>query len=170
MEISPATPEDCRAIAEVHVESWQHAYQHILPAPYLASLSVSERGAMWRRAVEQWPSQLLVARADGRIAGFISFGACRDEGAPPDRAEIWAIYVRPAFWSGGVGARLWLAARQQIRDARYTMVSLWVISGNERALRFYERAGFSAEPDSRKQFELGGATIEEVRYVMRLAA
>jgi hypothetical protein len=31
------------------------------------------------------------------------------------------------------------------------------------------RAGFFAEPESRKQFELGGAPIEEFRYVYRSA-
>jgi hypothetical protein len=42
MQIQPATLDDCRAIAELHVESWRHAYQQILPAAYLASLSVAE--------------------------------------------------------------------------------------------------------------------------------
>ena len=166
MQIQPATLEDCHAIAEAHVESWQHAYKQILPASYLASLSVTEREAMWRRAVEQWPSQLLVARIAGQIVGFVSFGASRDEGASPECAEVWAIYVLPAFWSAGIGRQLWLAARQRILEAGYKSISLWVIAGNERAIRFYERAGFSAEIESRKQFELGGASLEEVRYVM----
>ena len=47
----------------------------------------------------------------------------------------------------------------------YKSVSMWVIAGNERAIRFYERAGFVVEPESRKFFELGGATLEELRYV-----
>ena len=53
MEVLAATSEDCRAVAEVHVESWQHAYRGILPEQYLASLSVAEREAMWRRMVER---------------------------------------------------------------------------------------------------------------------
>jgi ribosomal protein S18 acetylase RimI-like enzyme len=169
MQIQPATLDDCHAIAELHVESWQHAYKQILPAAYLASLSVAEREAMWRRAVEQWPSQLLVARTAGQIVGFVSFGPCRDVGASPECAEIWAIYVRPAFWSGGIGCQLWIAARQRILEAGYKSISLWVLAGNERAIRFYERAGFCAELESRKQFELGGASVEEVRYVRQEA-
>jgi hypothetical protein len=88
MEIQAATSEDCRAIAEVQVDSWQHAYRGILPEQYLASLSVAEREAMWRRMVERQPSHLLVARAAGQVVGFVAFGASRDEGAPNDRAEI----------------------------------------------------------------------------------
>jgi ribosomal protein S18 acetylase RimI-like enzyme len=165
MEIQAATSEDCRAIAEVHVDSWQHAYRGILPEQYLASLSVAEREAMWRRMVERQPSHLLVARAAGQVVGFVAFGASRDEGAPNDRAEIWAIYVKSASWSTGTGRLLWLEALQRIVAEGYKSVSLWVIAANERAVRFYERAGFVVEPESRKSFELGGTTLEELRYV-----
>jgi ribosomal protein S18 acetylase RimI-like enzyme len=165
MRLESATAEDCRAIAEVHVESWQHAYKGILPGAYLASLSVTEREAMWRLMVEREPSHLVVARHVNQIVGFVAFGASRDEGAPAERAEIWAIYVKPASWSTGAGRLLWLEALQRILADGYKTISLWVIAGNERAARFYERAGFALEPESRKSFELGGITLEEMRFV-----
>lgn len=112
---------------------------------------------------------LLLARSAGQVAGFVAFGASRDEDAPPFGAEIWAIYVKPAFWSTGAGRRLWLAALGQMQAEGYKSISLWVIAGNDRAIRFYERAGFVAEPESRKKFAHGGATLEEVLY-MRSAA
>jgi ribosomal protein S18 acetylase RimI-like enzyme len=165
MRLESATAEDCRAIAEVHVESWQHAYKGLLPEAYLASLSVAEREAMWRRMVEREPSHLVLARSANQIVGFVAFGASRDEGAPKERAEIWAIYVKPACWSTGAGRLLCLEALQRIEAEGYKSISLWVIVGNERATRFYERAGFALELGSRKSFELGGTTLEEVRYV-----
>ena len=64
---------------------------------------------------------------------------------------------------------LWLDARQRMFAEGYKTVSLWVIAGNERAIRFYERAGFVAEVGSRKRFELGGAKLEEIRYVFEPA-
>jgi ribosomal protein S18 acetylase RimI-like enzyme len=149
----------------VHVESWQHVYRGTLPDHYLASLSVADREAMWRLMVEQQPSHLLLARVAGQVVGFVAFGASRDKDAPPGRAEIWAIYVKPASWSTGAGRFLWLEALQRIVAEGYKSVSLWVIAGNARAVRFYERAGFVVEPESRKSFELGGATLEEIRYV-----
>lgn len=168
MEIRIATFEDCRAIAELHVHVWQHAYRDILPEHYLAALSVSEREAMWRRMVELEPGQLLVACAAGEVVGFVAFGASRDEEAPIDRAEIFAIYVNVACWSMGAGRLLWQQARQRIMAEGYKSVSLWVLADNERALRFYEHAGFAVDPQSRKTFELGGAIIEELRYVRRV--
>ena len=165
MKIYVATSEDCPAVAEAHVESWQHAYRGILSEQYLASLSVAEREAMWRRMVELQPSHLLVARNNSEVLGFVAFGASHDTDAPKDRAEIYAIYVKPAFWSVGAGRMLWLEAKQRIVAAGYQSISLWVIAANRRAIEFYERAGFSAEPDSRKFFELGGTTLEELRYL-----
>jgi hypothetical protein len=59
MRLESATAEECRAIAELHVESWQHAYKGFLTEAYLASLSVAEGEAMWRRMVEREPSHLV---------------------------------------------------------------------------------------------------------------
>jgi len=164
MQIAVATADDCRAIAEVHVRSWQSTYADILPAAYLASLSVSEREATWRRVVEDQRSHLLLARMSHQVIGFVSFGASRDDDAPSRCAEVFAIYVHPAFLSTGAGRQLWLAALRQIREEGYKVITLWVIAGNDRAIRFYERAGFLAEPTSRKQFGLGGVVLDEVRY------
>ena len=165
MEIQEATTDDSRAIAELHVDVWQRAYRDILPENYLASLSTSEREATWRRMVEQQPAHLLVARVADAVIGFVAFGASRDEDAPTDRAEIWAIYVEPASWSTGAGQALWLRAQQRIVAEGYKSASLWVLADNERAVHFYEQAGFVLEPKSRKSFELGGTSVEEVRYV-----
>lgn len=170
IQVTPATLDDCRAVAEVHVESWQHAYRDILPAEYLASLSVEQRAALWRETVATQSARVLVARSHGAIVGFVACGASRDAGAPRDRGEIWAIYVKPTGWSSGIGRELWLAARRQLQAQGFKRVSLWVIVGNQRAIDFYARAGFIEEPASRQSFELGGTRLEEVRYVFQIEA
>jgi ribosomal protein S18 acetylase RimI-like enzyme len=165
MRIRAASAEDCRAIAEVHVEAWQHAYRGMLPEQYLSSLSVAERESMWRRMVDEQPAHLLLACTASQVLGFVAFGASRDEDAQKDQAEIWAIYVKAEYWSTGAGRLLWLEALQRIVTAGYKTISLWVLAGNERAIRFYGRAGFVADPQARKAFALGGVTLEELRYV-----
>lgn len=170
MHIAPATPDDCAAIAGVHVASWQHAYRHLLRPAYLDALSVERREASWRQVLAQGQSVLLVAHVDGQVAGFASFGACRDEGAPPGRGELWALYAAPHVWTQGVGRGLWQASRAGLAARGFHEASLWVLAGNARAIRFYETAGFAADPDSAKQFELGGALVREVRYLARLDA
>lgn len=169
MRIAPASLQDLRAVAELHVASWQGAYVGILPGDYLANLSVERREASWRQVVAEGRSELLVAEDGASVVGFVSFGPCRDADAPAGRGEIWAIYVLPRAWSTGVGRALWSAARERLSAAGFRSVSLWVIAGNERAIRFYSAAGFNIEPGSEKAFELGGTTVHEIRMAVQNA-
>lgn len=170
MRIDLATPDDCPAIAAVQVLAWQHAYEGILPAAYLASLSAEAREATWRESVAKGRPQVLVARGAGAVQGFIAFGASRDEGAPADRAEVWALYATPAVWSQGVGRALWLSARDRLLDHGMRSASLWVLTRNRRAILFYAKAGFAPEPRSARWFTMGGEQVQELRCVCNLAA
>jgi len=165
MQVALAQVEDSLALAEVHIASWQSAYVELFPAEYLAALSVPEREGKWRTILEVGASRTLVAKRDGRTVGFVSFGRCRDEGAEPTRGEVWALYVAPPAWSTGAGWALWEAARVQMLHAGFTEVSLWVLSGNARGLRFYEAAGFRRGSNEEKHFEQGGVKLAEVRLV-----
>ena len=166
--IEAAQLADSRAIAEVQVETWRAAYPGIVPDSFLAGLSVAKSEAGWRQALELGSPQLRVARKDGRVVGWVAFGRSRDDGASADTAEVWAIYVLPAFWAAGVGCRLWRAAQARLRIEGMRRVTLWALADNARAARFYVLAGFAAEAASLKTFELGGASLEEVRFVMLL--
>lgn len=158
-----ASAADCRTVAQIHVDAWRVAYEGIVPSDYLAALSVEQREAMWRTAVERGSPRVLVARVEEAVAGWIAYERCRDEGAGPDVGEIWAIYVTPVAWSTGIGRALWGAAQRDLRDQGYRSVTLWVIRENARAVRFYQRAGFAIEAESAQEFELNGASIKEVR-------
>ncbi|GAA5125439.1 GNAT family N-acetyltransferase [Luteolibacter yonseiensis] len=169
MIVRPATASDAGPIARVQVISWQEAYRGILPLEYLAGLSVYERQEIWAKSILQEMPKLLVAEIDGQVVGFLAMGPCRDDRAASSQHEIWAFYVEPARWSQGVGYRLWLASRDILVECGAGRISLWVIAGNERAIRFYRSAGFVPEAGSKKPFELGGVTLEEERYVWELA-
>jgi ribosomal protein S18 acetylase RimI-like enzyme len=169
MNIRSAVVGDARAIADVHVLSWQHAYSHMLPRAFLAALSVEQREAMWSEALRIGRPSLLVAEANGQVVGFSACGPCRDENSKPTDAEVWAIYLAPSKWSMGLGRQLWLRSKEALQSQGATNISLWVVSGNERAINFYTAAGFSPEPCSAKAFELGGVQLHEVRYVRKLS-
>ena len=167
MFVTSATLDDARAIAQVHVSSWQQAYRDILPKAFLDALSVDERAAMWRECIAQGCPELVVARSAGQVCGFAAFGPSRDEGAPDHNAEIMALYLAPDVWSTGVGRRLWCTVLERVVAQGFAVVTLWVMCRNARAIRFCEAAGFEAQPSSRKQFTLGGLVFDEVRYQRR---
>jgi ribosomal protein S18 acetylase RimI-like enzyme len=169
--IEPATLAEARRVAQIHVQAWQAAYVGIVADEYLASLPIEKRETMWREAIEKQLPELLVARVDdGDVAGWVSFDASRDKDAVAGAGEIWALYVDPAHWAGGVGRALLQRARERLIERGFGSISLWVLAANARAIRFYEAAGFTLEPGSAQTFELGGRSVQELRYVLATAA
>ena len=168
--IEPALLADARRVAQIHVQAWQAAYVGIVPDEYLASLSVDKRETMWREAIDKGAPELLVARVDGGVAGWVSFDASRDKNAAQGCGEVWALYVDPGHWSGGVGRALLQRARQRLTERGLRSISLWVLAANVRAIRFYETAGFTLDAGSAQVFELGGRSVQELRYTLITAA
>jgi ribosomal protein S18 acetylase RimI-like enzyme len=168
MQIRSATSSDAQAIAEVHVQTWQHAYSEILPAEFLAKLSVARRRSMWAESIEKNVPHVLVVEVEGQVVGFSAVGPCRDEGSTKDTYELWAIYLSPHYWSKGIGLQLWLASRRHAIERGASCLSLWVIAKNSRAIDFYRSVGFEVLDNSLQPFELGGIQVEEVRYVQQL--
>ncbi len=104
-----------------------------------------------------------------KVIGFVGFDRSRDEKSKPTTGEIWAIYVDPEHWGKGVGLALWDAAREGMLEEEFTDATLWVLLQNERALEFYEKAGFKREMNTLKTVEVGGAKLEEIRLKRSLS-
>jgi ribosomal protein S18 acetylase RimI-like enzyme len=64
---------------------------------------------------------------------------------------------------------LWLRTLREMKLAGAARVTLWVLAKNERAIRFYRVAGFTEDVGSRKSIQIGGVSVDEVRYVRQLA-
>jgi GNAT superfamily N-acetyltransferase len=164
-----AEPGDAMSVARVHVRSWQVAYRTLLPDDYLAQLRPEERAQSYDFAnPDPQKPRTIVAVEGGSIHGFATTMPSRE----PDLTsygELCALYVDPAQWGQGVGVALVSAARAQLFEQGFRDAVLWVMAGNVRAERFYQRDGWA--PDGkRKTDELWGVTVEEVRYRRELAA
>lgn len=168
MMIRDALSRDAERIAYVHVSSWQRAYLDLMPAIFLTSLTATlpQKEAYWARSIENKDVEVLVAEVDGDVIGWISLGPCRDEDKPEATSgEVMSIYVLAEYWSKGIGAQLWQAGVKRLLEHGYKRIILWVLSGNERAIRFYQGLGGREEPGSRRTLVRGGVTLDEVRYV-----
>jgi L-amino acid N-acyltransferase YncA len=162
-----ARPEDARAIAEVHVGSWRHAYRGLLPEGYLDRLSVDEREGSWREALGSDTAGAVVAEAEGRIVGFASFGPSRDADAAEGVGEVPAIYVDAEVLGTGVGRSLLAEATTRLREAGFRRATLWVLEANARARRFYEKSGWAWDGTvSRHDFDCANEPV--VRYAVDL--
>jgi GNAT superfamily N-acetyltransferase len=165
-----AGPEDALGVANVHVRSWQVAYRGLVDQAYLDGLEPAERRETWKQGLARyvWPERgTLVAEQDGEIIGFANLSTGRSTGRSTDaEAEIHAIYVTPAAWGTGAGRALLDEAIARLEEVGCTEVILWVLATNERARRFYEKAGWHTD-GGEAAHDVGGVEHTVVRYRLR---
>lgn len=169
LTLRTATVDDAAAIAAIHIRTWQVAYRDLMPASFLAGMALERRTEQWRRSLATGFPAVLLALAGDTVAGWIAYGPSRDPDKAGQAAEIVALYVLPTFWQQGVGRRLSEAAMHSLGDAGHTDVTLWVLSANDRARRFYEKIGFSWDQSS-KTIQIGETPLVELRYQYTLPA
>lgn len=136
IEIKPMeTPEEIEGKAYVHWKGWHEAYTGLVDPDFLAGHTLEK----CTKTAYQWPDGLLVAKDAGRVVGFAGYGKYRDESLP-EAGELYALYILSEYYGTGVGKMLLDAALERL--AGYPRVALWVLKGNARATRFYEKCGF----------------------------
>lgn len=169
--IRPALPADAEAIGALHVRAWQAAYRGILPDELLDGLSVAAWGERRRKALQSPWGPLVanhVLEGPSGVLGWASSGPTRDPDLDASRVgEIYALYLEPVAVGRGHGRALFEHALATLADQGFLEAMLWVLEGNARARRFYERAGFDLDPSAPlKSVVVGGRTLDaaEVRY------
>jgi GNAT superfamily N-acetyltransferase len=182
--IRSASAADAAQIAAVMRDSWFAAYDGIIATAIIDRVTAPDGGARVRQSFRIRPWQRMIAavasrQADGGIAdagivGYASFGPERDvlgapwphpltsEGSGGRVAELYALYVHPAWWSTGTGRALMDEALTKVGAAGYVCITLWVLEANARARRFYQLAGFTPDGARHLLEDLGGVT--EIRY------
>jgi len=165
MSIRSAEPSDARGIAQVQVAAWKSAYRDLLPDHLLDNLSVEDSEKRWgERLVSSW-GHFIVSEQDGRIIGFASCGASRDEDVEPGKTgEVYVIYVDPGEWRQGHGSLLLGEAIGLLRKQGFREALLWVLAGNKQAIGFYEAAGFEADGTSKVKTRANGTEMNVARY------
>lgn len=164
------TLADCDRVAEIRIGGWQTAYEGLVPQSYLDGLSVSEDAERRRSYFAQADGSVvnLVAEdSGGEIVGWACHGPYRDGDVFTDDAELYAVYVHPEHLGQGAGRALLMESIARCSAAGHNRLLLWVLKGNNRARRFYERAGFHAD-GAEEPFEVDGVVVPEVRYARAL--
>lgn len=120
----------------VHWKSWQETYPTLVGEDYLAAMTLEK----CQKNALRWRDNILVAKDGERVVGFAGYGAYRDD-TMPGCGEVYAIYLLAEYHGQGIGYRLMNAAMEELRE--YPKIALWVLRGNNRAIRFYEKYGFT---------------------------
>lgn len=166
--IRPATVQDAKEIAHIHIQTWRAAYNGIIPQAHLQSLSIDERTEHWRERLSKYPERTLVAQEDGKVVGWVFLGPGRDDDAQ-GRGEIYGFYIHPDRWRCGFGRGLIKGVEQHLWKRGFGAITLWVLEDNQRAKKFYAKVGFYYD-GTRKQITIGGEELWELRYVKDIEA
>jgi len=170
VRIRPMQDADVEAVVANHMEGWRVGYRGIIADEVLDGLEARSwitryRDDLARRTAGEWLWQTLIAVDELDVPqGHVTFGPWREqpEGVDPQIGEILSIYVHPSRYGQGFGAALMSAALAELPQRE---VRLWVLEGNARARRFYEKAGL--RPDGvRDVWTPRGTTYRypELRY------
>lgn len=164
IRVREATPADAEEMGVFHVRAWQDAYRDQMPAEYLAGLDPAPRGAQWLRSIEEpFPKGGVRVAVDGhRIVGLVSYAAALDDDVAGAGA-IYALYAAAEYWGRGVGPALHDTALGALTAEGFTEAVLWVLAGNARAIRFYERNGWRPDGSTRTD-TVWSLVVDEVRY------
>ena len=155
-----ALPADAKGIANVHEQSWRHAYGGIIPYKSLDAMVRRRDEAWWARAI-QHSTRIVILEDDGQIIGYATLGPNR-VGALPQEGEIYEIYLLPEYQGVGLGKKLFLAARGELLKNGLTGCVVWVLEDNAPANQFYANAGGKDVAEGTETFN--GKTLNKIAY------
>jgi ribosomal protein S18 acetylase RimI-like enzyme len=167
--------DDLAAVAALHALSRRTTYQGIIPAWALRATTAAELRRTWARRVarESGTHRLFLAETGGELRGgtggelrgFSYVGPGDDiERVPPDTGVLYAIHVHPAAKGRGIGSALMERCLRTFAEWQCARAVLWVVEGNDRARRFYERTGWRHDGTVRES-PVGNVITRQLRYV-----
>ena len=153
---------DESALAYIQTESWKAAFEGILDADTLMRCTNMDRATeMYRRLLDENIGHGYLLFVDGKAHCLAYWDAARDAEFI-GKAELIAIHSLPDNWHKGYGGQMMDWVLQDIKEAGYPEVVLWVFRDNHRARAFYEAKGFRLTDISRPLLD-----TEEVLYSKR---
>ena len=162
--IRPATLDDAQAIAQIHMDSWRSTYRGLVSDDFLDGLRLEDRTARWEQRLTDAHTRefaYVVEDEAGQVVGFGS-GALNTADHSDYHSELRALHITQLYQGQGLGRRLTSYVARHLHEMGIDEMIVWVLSGNDRACRFYERLGGVYVTDRVEDF--AGGSIPEVAY------
>ena len=163
ISIRRARSEDASDLSSVFDAAWREAYRGVVPAVALERL-IARRGPRWWLSTVARERPLAVLDVGEKVAGYVSYGRCRDRGLPAD-GEIDELYLAPEYQGLGFGRRLLKAAINDLGHRGAKRVAIWCLAENERGCDFYRRMGGRMIAETSERF--GGAQLTKSCFLFK---
>jgi ribosomal protein S18 acetylase RimI-like enzyme len=150
--IRPGQLSDDAALAALDHATWSHLH------------AVQPRPAPGARFFDftHTPEALLVAEADGRLAGYVRLALPTSLACNAHVRQIQGLAVHTWARGRGVARALLGAALDEARRQGATRITLRVLGHNDPARRLYESLGFVVEGVLPGEFLLEGEYVDDV--------
>jgi ribosomal protein S18 acetylase RimI-like enzyme len=159
-DIKQLSPDEWGVLRDIRLSALRES-----PHAFLSTYELEKRFDEYRWRAEFTRGNWHVGIVGGSRAGLV--GATREPGAPVDECYLEYIWVSPEYRRGGVALSMLETVLGQLRDLGVRTAFLWVLDGNEAAVRLYHRAGFTSSNHRQPLAEHPGRTEE--RMQLRLA-
>lgn len=140
-DIRSAKPSDVPEIQSVATDAWHEAHAPIIGADtveeFLAEYYDTE--SFYKRVRDETAILDVATDTEGDVVGYVLASPMDDDQTTFDLTQI---YVDPRRWGDGIGQQLLDHLEQKIRNRGGELISLGVMVENDRAVRFYEAAGY----------------------------
>ena len=146
VQIKPGTRDELYEIAAFLNDSWKAEYRGIVRDDYLDAMTIEERHKGLQNRFDENISAFLTMRCCGKLIGASVFGKSFTEGYPDD-GEISAIYLHRDYIGKGYGHEFFTAIEKELIAKEYSHLVLDVLADNRRAVRFYEKHGYTKMDD-----------------------
>lgn len=135
LEIRPLAPDEWLKLRKIRLAALLDSPDRFLSTYQKERLFEDDH---WRGEFDR--GDWHVGFADGEPIGLL--GATRDANTPVDACYLEYLWVAPQHRRRGVAPRMIKVVLDQLSAAGMRTVFLWVLDGNDLAIRVYERAGF----------------------------
>lgn len=154
--ITALRKEDIKGIAEIWHQGWHDAHAEIVPEELTQQRTLDSFRRRLRRDYD-------VTRVYVDASKIHGFSIIKSD-------ELNQFYVAPSGRGRGIAQKLIDDAEQEMRTAGFSTAWLSCSVGNDRAARFYEKAGWTLAEERRMYFEAtnGDFPLDVWRFEKRL--
>lgn len=164
VHIRHALRTDAREIARVHVEAVRVAYKNIYADEHLKKLSADRMAMNWlheeKGHLVNSEYVVFIALIDDKVIGFADIGPAAFKAV----AELYTIYLDPAYIGKGLGSHLFRQCIANAKKRNFQAMKLTVLSANVAARAFYEHMQGCALPETEIEIVTGGTRAKVITY------
>ncbi len=140
------TIEDLDLLREVSIQTFTAAFAHMNTAENMSYyLNQAFNNDQLVKELNDPDSNFQFLKVSDDVVGYfkINFRTAQTESIHPDAMEIQRIYLQPHVQGQGLGKLMIQTVESICKDHNCPLIWLGVWDKNERAIKFYEKMGFT---------------------------